>query len=387
MKRKTIYISVSILAMFVLIYFVLLLLEKYENYKEQHARAKFEQEIVEALDLKFINKDSLYGKSYVRVFQDTIVGCKGYFSDGTEPRLSFIQAIHDSTYTVTIPDNNSNNRLRGANYIDQYINGCMYFGSFGGSTMQQLCKDGSRKEFFKAYEDTLFYANKVLIYKDKAAITSMNGIYIFSLNSEKLLWRYTYKEFSDLYDGPSVIIQNKFIFSDIKNRVTCINLDNLKVEWRVQLSGNALHDNNEIYHERNSFYYNDKIIALPGTRKFMLIDRNSGELIWTFPWEFDGVDPYRPKFEVTDKLVYFTYPSDLKCIDYIQNKIKWQYKNATFRAIYKDNVIAVSKDSKYYLIIDKNTGKLKKRISNPNQGYELSCVDKYVIVYTETLYE
>lgn len=86
--------------------------------------------------------------------------------------------------------------------------------------------------------------------------------------------------------------------------------------------------------------------------------------------------------------MYFTYSSDLKCIDYTRNRVKWQFKNATFRAIYKNYVIAVSKDSKYYLIIDKNTGKLLKRVINYDKGgFELSFVDKYVVVHRETFYE
>jgi hypothetical protein len=54
MKRKTIYILLSVLAGLVLLYVVLGLLGRYENYQERKRKDRFEYEIFKALGLKFI---------------------------------------------------------------------------------------------------------------------------------------------------------------------------------------------------------------------------------------------------------------------------------------------------------------------------------------------
>ncbi len=386
MKKVIIGLAVFFILIFLTIG-VSIIIDNYNLKQQQEKKRLFEKQMVQLLRLAYCNSDPSYRGYYTRIFKDTVVGYRTVIENNTGPEYFFFQSIKNPSYKVKLNRNRRNDILPYENYINYFNNGCMYFASYGGSTMKRLCLDGSTKEYFKKYRDTLFYVNKVLIYKNKVAVTSMNGIYIFNMDSENLLWKYKYK-IGDFYDGSSAIINNKFYFSNIHQMVNCMNLDNMQLEWQTLLINTGLLHYNQKYHELHTIRHSDKLLILPGTKKLMLMELKTGKIIWNFPWNISGFNE-QPCVDVLDKFVYFTYLDEVKCMNYKTNTTLWRLNNALYQGIYKNFVIAKTKDSKHYLILDRKTGKLKSKIENPDEKSELiSFVDeKYIIINNMTIYK
>jgi hypothetical protein len=386
MKKVLIGLAVFFILIFLTIG-VMMIIDNY-NLKQQHEKKRlFEKQMVRNLGLTYCNSDPSYRGPYTRIFKDTIMGYRFVIENNSGPEYFFFQSIKNPSYKVKLIRNRRNDLLPTENYITYFNNGCMYFGTFGGSTMERICIDGSTKQYFRNYADTLFYANKVLIYKNKAAITSMNGMYVFDMDNEKLLWKYKHEKPNDLYDGSSSIINNKFYFSDKHQRINCLNLDNMQMEWQTQLVNTGLLRYFGLYQELGGLYHTDKYLVLPGTSKLIIMELNTGKIVWTYEWYMPWY--FQPKFDVVGDYIYFTYEDKVECINFITNKRVFRIKNAIYQGEYKNYIIAKSKNSQYYVIANKNNGALKKLIENPNVKDELiHFVDKkYVIVNRETIYK
>lgn len=385
MKKRNILL-IAIFILFAVIVFLLKLgrYQQDEDLAEKKAQVRqFQREIVKVLNLKYVSYNPLYASSYVRIIKDTIVGYN-IGTNGIAPGFFFQSLTPLDTTTFIEKTFQENDPLPLANYINYFKNGCIYFGAYGGSYMQRVCIDGSTQSYFKTFEQTLFYANKVLCYKDKAVITSMNGIYIFDIKNEKLLWSEKYG--NDLYDGFSVIIDKKFYYVSINGMLVCVNLENLKKEWETMLDIKMNSPYGDVYQELQTLYHSDKVVVINGIRKIILIDIKTGKIIWSFPWNIRVLVDH-PAVKFVGKWIYFSNQKKLYCIDYTTNKIAWELNNATFQALYKDYVIGISKDLNYYLIINKDTGKIIAKIKNPKDGYLISFVDEYVIVNSKTIYK
>ncbi|OAQ39311.1 hypothetical protein A5893_11655 [Pedobacter psychrophilus] len=386
MKKRNIFLIAFFLLFSGLIFS--LLFARYQSDKESENKVRlkevFEKEITAALDLKYVSYNPLYAhSSYVRIIKDTIMGFNNGFNDYNAG--FFFQSLKPlKTATLVQVTFQEHDPYPSDNYIGYYNNGCMYFGAYGGSRMERVCIDGTTRDYFSKYENTMFYANKVLLYKDKAAITSMNGIYIFDIKKEKLLWSERYG--NELFDGFSVLIDNKFYYVSIRGTFVCMNLDTLKKEWETPLKIKMDYPYSEIYQELQSIYHSDNIIAIYGLDKLLLINSKTGKIIWNFPWNIKpSVD--QPTVKIIDKLIYFSNKGELYCIDYTSNNLIWKFKDAIFKGIYKNFVIAMSKNSDFYLIINKDTGKLKTKIITPKNGYPIVLVDSYVIIDNRTIYK
>ncbi|HEY1009143.1 MAG TPA: hypothetical protein VGE58_03470, partial [Daejeonella sp.] len=142
MKKRHVFIGLLVfLSVFFLIFRSIQL--KYKQEKKEKAIKVFENQLVKALDLTFVNRDSNYAAFHTRIFKDTIVGYKmNIKEDNPGSEYFFIQSLLDLSHKVIL-QRNRYEYLPYENYIDYYDNGCLYFGSFGGSTMEHLCSDGS----------------------------------------------------------------------------------------------------------------------------------------------------------------------------------------------------------------------------------------------------
>lgn len=392
MKKRNIFL-LAFFALFSGLIFSLLF-SRYISDKEiaskENLTREFEKEMVAALDLKFVDRNNLYIGAHTRVINDTIMGYYPYITDESMPGFFFQSLNPLSVITFIEITHQENDPYPEGTYITYYKNGCMYFPEKHGSTIHKVCISGSTREYFREYRDSMRNTSKVYCYKNKAVLLGTDGVFVFDVNTEKILWKFPFKGIDAYeYAGPCTIINNKLYFTDLGNRVNCINLDNYKIEWQTQIPNIDLLPGftppKEIYY----LYHTDKYLVLAGTKKLTMLDSNSGQIIWNFPWELDPTNRYQPNFDVVGDLVYFTYPDELKCMNYITNKIVWKLNNVSYQGIFKNNIVALSKDRNYFFVINKDTGKFKAKIKNPDDGSNLiDFIDnKYIIINSRAIYK
>jgi len=354
----------------------------------------FEYKMVKVLGLKFVLKND-YGNSQIRIFNDTIVAftVSNVFNKKTnlvdENHIYSVQSIDKPQNKIEF--NNPELRFPSISPIDQFRNGCLYFGRFGKSTVQSLCSDGKLTEYFKQYNDTLFYANKVLLYKNLAVVNSMNGIFLFNLKNQQLLWERKYqKELSPFW---STIIGRRLIFSG-RGYVSCLNLDNLIVEWSRKIGlgiyGGFKNGFNATPIEHILNDGNDLVI--PTDSACYLFDLITGKTVSKTPWKdiVSKESQYQTYF-VENKKLYTSSTNNkntLLCIDMVTNKKLWTIPYLDFVGIHKNHVLAIIPSQKLFVVINKNTGKIEHKVANPNVSTSnFRFIDGYVLINSLSLYK
>lgn len=318
----------------------------------------FEKEMVKALSLKFVNSDSLYLSPYTEIFNDTIVGYKFYSYPEQDKGFYFMQSLKNLKFKKIFKPNDET--LLTPSYINALKNGCLYFGRFGTSYMTSVCMDGTTKDYFKNDTNGVFYANEVLLYKDKTAITSMNGVHIFNTESQKLLWKS--HSGKAMFGGPvGVLLGNKLILES--GELACVDMDKLTYTWRIKARDidmlfpkpdsttlnkdkyNRDYSGERLSKKKNQYLFLDKYV----------IDCNTGRLLYHdnrfYNLHFDDYD--NGYLGTMDSTAYYLN-SDFK--------ILWKLKYARPITVYKRYVVAKDKDETHYLVIDKFTGKVKNKI-------------------------
>ncbi|HXI00284.1 MAG TPA: hypothetical protein VNI52_08435 [Sphingobacteriaceae bacterium] len=277
------------------------------------------------------------------IHNDTIVGFyRNRDAEEGNPRFYYIQSLNNLQYKKNIDYEFI------PSYIDAYRNGCLYFGVFGGSIVYKLCADKSLTKQFTKYNDTLFYANKVMLYHDKTVVTSMNGVYIFD-KQEKLVLKHKYLE-EILANGASSIVGNKLIFTEVEQLlnpkdstykatswVHCVNLDAMKLIWsrkfaNTYTSSSGDPSNGEQFSLKNNINTGangDKIprreeIAIPTHDSNYLLNLKDGAIIWDSEKAMKGLKFYAFKFE--GNLCYGSNTNSIFCIDTKTNRVLWQVK-------------------------------------------------------------
>ncbi len=351
--------------------------------------------MAKALNLKYINADSIYKASQLQIFNDTAVG---HYSDGSfNPGFYFIQCLKRPGSVKIIKRNiveykNEASCPTCTMTAEQLKNGCLYFPKFGGNTLIKLCNDTSAKEYLKKYNDSLFYANRTLFYKGMVIVSSCNGIYIFDLNTEKLLWKQKYA----LNYGIIGIIGQKLVYTwkiepdETKptSFITCIDLENFRLCWQKTFP------NDLIYNEmpRDVSYFNKIVvngtqqIAVPTFHKFLVIDVNSGVIRLNVRSEDNH--SFSPGFVLDNDFLYLNYKDTTNCFDLNNKRLIWQLPKYYLEGEYKSFLIGTSADEKYYELISKETGKIVKKIPNPNLlENSIRFIDRYVLINDRDLYE
>lgn len=279
---------------------------KYRATEEE--RQEFSSNMVKALHLTFINKDSDYNTMSLRIFNDTVVGFRAHVGINNN-EYYFVQSIKNLKHKI-YTDNDSL-RYPSITAIDCFRNGNLYFGRFGRSTMQALNLNGNLYEYFGKYEDTLFYANKVMLYKNNAVLTSMNGIYVFDLKSERLLWKYHYNK-DIVYDGISAIIGSNLIFDEAivdtttresHTNLICFDLEKLQIKWSKTFNHTGTYTYDLEYSPHHQFDHDDgNVIILQGDTCYAF-DSNTGVTKGKHRWQ--GYFNYTPTCKVENhKIIY-----------------------------------------------------------------------------------
>lgn len=373
--------------------FALVILQSCTQPSTKRKKLEFESEIVNALNLKLVNKDDDYQYSRLNIYNDTIVGLYTYGIKDEEYKYFFYQSINEPKNKIKF--NNFELRYPSISSIDYYRNGCLYFGEFGGGTMQSLCADGTLTKYFKKYEDTLFYANRVMLYEKKAVITSMNGVYVFDINKEELTWKYKYVESPK--EGHTDVIGEKLLITEsISNkkkaftRVTCYDLKKSTVVWIKLLENDANYLFDQEYVPHYSLYRDSGNVIIPQVRACYALDLTDGEIIGKVPWNWKGEPPIftAPQFRVEANTMYFFNGQDLICINILTNEKIWSLRNTRFDGLYKEYVIGHTLDLEFYLIIDKKNGKILHKISKPKSNHmDFDFIDKYILINHTSIYK
>ncbi len=356
----------------------------------------FENDMVKALNLKFISRDNDYEYSPLRVFNDTLVGKYSHFDNHQMEYHYFIQSLKNPNYKVVF--NNEDLDVPLISPIDYYRNGCIYFGKYQGVFMQKICIDGSLTNYFNNSTDTdqikPSYESKVMIYKNQAVLSLINGLFVFDIPSQKLIWKW---HRGDNALPLSTIIGNKLILSLAYNGsmdVTCYDLDKDELLWIKKIKGkdsnaSALSE----YVPSHPLFHDNSNVIIPGRINCYLIDVNSGIVTDTIKWKKFFKNDMVGNFKIENNRLYTTNLNDdkvgLLCLDIKTKKIIWNLKGVFLSDFYKNEVIGytLGKTHKYF-IIDKNTGAVKNTITDPDDGRQnFIVVDNYVLINNNTIYQ
>lgn len=365
-------------------------------------KIEFEAELVKALNLQFVNRDSDYSySSKLRFFGDTVVGFYARLKDNQDYRSYYIQSLKNPSYKVKF--DNPALIFPTISEIDFYKNGCLYFGKYQGTSMQKLCSDGTLTNYFYTDQDTdlrkRIGLHRVMIYKDQVVLSNNYGIYIYNIAAQKLIWKYAFEN----YDGSLFrsIFGNKLIIS-VNNKglvnVVCYDLDKHELIWTKKIVGNNLNISpfSKYGPSKPSPYplsNDNNNVVLPGRDTCYLIDINSGTVSDTVPWKAFSQSAKISNFKIENDKLYITDLNDdqvgLLCLDMKTNKIIWNVKEVSLYGFYKNYVVGFNpKGTGNYLIIDKNTGIVKDNIANPNRfqpGFYF--LDNYVLIGRYAIYK
>jgi len=365
------------------------------SYNNENLPDKFEKEMVKVLDLKLVSHNPDYRYSRIEIIHDTITGFYQNRLNGNITEHFFIQSVSNPTKISKF----HNDKLRNSSisHIDDYRNGCLFFGAFGLSFMQSICSDGTLSDYFLEYNDTLFYATKVMLYKNKAVLTSKNGLYVFDMGTHRLLWKYSF-DYSPM-DGLSVIIEDKLVFTESKSNdgkrftyVGCLDLNTLQIKWESIIPRDADYLYNQEYRSHYTLSQDGNNIIIPQIKACYALDLSTGFLKERVTWKgFFTLFNHEPRFNVENHMLYVNNYNDhttLLCMDMRTDKVKWKMKNVYYHGLYKKYVVACTADLEFYLIIDKLNGKVKHKILKPKSNeMDFDFIDKYILINQETIYK
>lgn len=335
----------------------------------------FEKEMVKALNLKFVNSDTLYRTPFTSVINDTIVGYKWHSYGENEKDYYFLQSLKDLKYRKLFKPNLSITPW----YISELKDGCLYFG--GPHVMTSVCMDGTTKEYFKALN--IIYVSSLVLYKNKVIVSSIRGIYILDIKTQKILRHYR--------GAVGFIRDDTFVFYG-GVYLGCVDLEKLSLVWEIDKrktnmevasKDNTITSNTKVKEDYHDTYYGTPVSKsrdrfIDNTKR--IIDSKTGKVLFSDSkinhLETDGDEGYMGMID--SSAVY---------LDKNFN-IKWVLKYAKIMRSHKNYVIAIDKSDKNILIIDKVTGKVKNKILRKVQdNYGIQFLGDYIMFNGSNLYK
>ncbi len=353
--------------------------------------------MVRALKLTHIYTDSIYKAYDLQVFNDTIVG---HFVDSVfDPGFYFIQPLKNPAALKIIKRNiielkNEASCSSCTTPVEQLKNGCLYFPRYGSSTIVKLCDDSTAVQYLSEFKNKVFYSNRLLFLKDTVVISSFNGIYVFNLTTEKLLWEQQYKNGS-LNNGSIGLVGKKLIYTweiepaqgQIVTYITCIDLQNFTKKWQKALPNDFI-DNGQQNNFLNRSIEADQRqrICISTRQQFQVIDVNTGSIL--FALKNDALESRLPSYFLENNRLYLTYFDKVCCFDLAGKNTVWKTPNCALLGLYKDYLICVSEDNRFFKIIDKNTGNVLNSIANPDilSDNSIRFIGKYLLINNNALY-
>jgi|GEM_PF-6059499 len=329
---------------------------------QTNLNVNFRQDIVKALGVTFVNKDSMYLGSRTQIFNDTIIGLgKSYF----------IQSLKDLSYKKVF----DNSDVQRPTRINQLRNGCLYFGDFSHSYMVRICQDGTIKKYFVKSGQDMFYANKVYLHEDRTIIISMDAVYIFNTESEELVWKHRYSVQPELIW--STVVDGKLLFLEcpkqsanhLEGLISCLDIKKLKYIWRQPIIGECAkgtgYDDIEHSHREIFLRTQTKLIVVN------LLDGSIG---------YENKDLYYLTYDSEKKLYFGITHTGVVCLNSKFQRL-WTAPNCNFQGQIKNYIVVYSLDRKHLTVIHKSNGKAWARIvvDYPKDPSTIEFMDNYLI--------
>lgn len=381
-------VIVSILVIFLLFVIIICVGNWRDNMRYKRNETvidrKCQQELINFFQLQPICTDWDYYTRLKGIYNDTLVLCTSCFNGKTSTNRGYylFQSLKNPKFKKYI---DAKSWFVSCSPIDYYKDGYLYGGAFGQSYMERIGIDGSYKKYFTKYNDTLFYANQTFFYEDLTVVVSMNGIFVFDREKEKLLWEHRY-----LHDNTELAVQlqlNKnFIFVErvfpaLKNRLsnlffTCLDLKTLKVKWKKKYSYNSMFWNEEY---RNSIPTNNKNEIMISTENGIdVLNATNGNIVWNYKFNKPKSLSLRSYIDSTN--VYYIENDTLNCFNFNQDRLNWKTpQKFTHYYPFRNYIIGFKNDSLF--LVNKNNGATDKSISCLGQ-INFNPIDKYVLIDT-----
>lgn len=359
-------------------FFIYFLTKTPEPYKNQ----LFEKELVKGLDLTLVSKDSLYNAQNLVIVGDTVAGFYTgdyvkVWVDGGPDHISsgyFIRSLKNSAFRYFIDTRGYSSTDYALNYSDSSI---ILGGNYGGNLIRRVYPDTTEAVYF-AYNGPYFPTYNRLIYKNLQILSNHSRFLIFDEVAQKLLFDKPVKSLNTLL-GNSLLFVDNVGKSPLLN---CLDLEKLKIAWSQPISvvvdGMPARTTNT-----HDLYMTGRHFVVKGIDAAYVLERRTGSIKWKYQWQFPTV---HENFAMIDSnQIYVSDGRLLKSYLMDNWKYSWQIKNAKLYGLYSQFVIASSIDDKLFIIIQKSSGKILKKIRRSDMISDLRFVGDYVLVKSGNL--
>lgn len=348
-----------------------------------------EQKLIDFFKLKPINTSiEYYSNSYMRIFDDTLVKCVSVTKKSGNWRYGyyFIQSMLNPVYKKYV---DASEWFVSFSPIDYYKNGYLYTGRFGRSYMERIGIDGSYKTYFKKYDDTMFYINDLFFYKNKTVIVSMNGIFLFDTENEKLLYKFKYPH-NHVELQHQCMVGKYFIFTAHSHKkygapifIYCLDMEKGNIIWKKYYKNAGFtfeYDPNINRYRIPSNKHNEIVICT--YTGIDIFDVSTGKVMWTFTFQ-------KPKTETTFVYIdsttcYYRDDDTIYAIDFKRDKLLWKTRTPTvaFR-VFRNYLFGLGLG--YINLINMKTG-VEEAVIPQNGIINFEKIDDYIKI-DSTLYK
>ena len=129
----------------------------------------------------------------------------------------------------------------------------------------------------------------------------------------------------------------------------------------------------------DNLVYNGTDIAISVCGKLTLLNIEKGSVDLEYPLS-DSLT-ILGRISLDNYQCYVSNRLNVDCINIKTKKLAWRAFNANLFGSYKTHIIALSLDGKYYLIINKETGKIESKILKSSDR-DLIFLGGYVLIYS-----
>jgi outer membrane protein assembly factor BamB len=356
-----------------------------QDYKKVELNPNFRAELVRSLDLKLVATDSLFYSSNMKIANDTIFG--------------YYRSLHNTSYDdiaqnyYFIKHLNSREKIfkihSDFSHVDTLDRGKIYFSTPPGCCVITLDTNGRQKEYFAKYQDSLFMSLSMMLYNNRVGIRSMNGLYVFDLLKQKLIWKYKFPS-TGIVNGKIILGKLFFELSKNENKINsvqdsiyCLDLDSGKYSWKIGLKGEDFRGDIGAYkiNANKKTGEIEKRIYISTNRRALVLNLETRKILYSEA-KFSSIQP-------TNKEGYLLARKDDECFLLNQDyEVLWKVKNFVPVGFHRDYIIGTSLDKRSYYVLNTATGKQIAKIlkNNPDDIEFFMMSNNYILIDKIHLY-
>ena len=367
---------------------------------ERHHQAlisdnEFQKQISGALHLKELYSNNDYRSPFLKVFNDTIVGIidKGY----NDSSYLFTQCIKNGHIdTIRLSKDQQNIYGKPKTQIEELKDNYLYLPRFARGTVLKIGPNGYLKEIFKSYDHEILYAKRVLFHDNHVIINGFRGIYIFDLPTQKLLWNYRFP-YRELNNDLINIFDHNLVFTctqpfsngELNTYIICIDLNSFQIAWKRTLDNDGIRLDSNQGNPPSSTVSKDSSenLVLPTSKHFQIISFQTGATVFNIDYH-RGVSDSPPPFVLNSDTLYVSFGNNTSRINIKSKNKKWGLSNFKILGEHGAFLIGLSSDESQYLIVDKKTGHVSYRISNPDSRHEnMKFIGRFILMNDKVIYK